>query len=426
MQNSFVETKVTTQFGRFNFRVYKNLFNNESIVLYTETLDPTVPVLVRIHSECITGETFRSLQCDCGPQLSKSLKLINKSKNGILVYLRQEGRGIGLFEKIKSYQLQQKGHDTFDANLMLGHQPDPRTYGMVKTILDDLGVTRINLLTNNPSKISETAKLGIEVVERIPLIILANVYNKNYLLSKKTKFKHLLSNKISNYFYQFHVDSADQVEEISKFLKDIKLDPFLKIYVGIVADHTSLLDEKEMVRIMLIFGACHSKGLTPVLHYSFRDSMNSIKDIHLIKKRMPFVEHLQLNDLPNPQDHAIKLACRLFYAYIPLSNENFDLVNDENFRKLIKKHHAFILLDNSKGKGIHDSKESFMGKIDLLLNYGLNDIALYGGFGPNSLDTYFELRRYYKINFSIGAQTNLQTDGQIDIEKVKLYLSQLI
>ncbi len=141
---------------------------------------------------------------------------------------------------------------------------------------------------------------------------------------------------------------------------------------------------------------------------------------------MPFVEYLQPNDLPNPQYPAIKLACQLFHAYIPLFNENFDLVKDEKFRKLIKKYHAFILLDNSKGRRIKESKASFMEKIDILLNYGLNDIALYGGFGPNSLKIYFELRHYYKFNFSIGAQTNLQTNGAVDLEKVKAYLSELI
>lgn len=373
-----------------------------------------------------TGETFKSLQCDCGPQLAKSLKLINMSKNGIFIYLRQEGRGIGLYEKIKSYQLQQKGHDTFEANLMLGHLPDARTYSMVKTILDDLGVTRINLLTNNPSKISETAKLGVEIVARLPLIIPPNTHNKNYLSSKQTKFKHLLSKINSHYFYEFPADSSTQIEEISTFLKTKKLAPYLKIHVAVRGDPTVFHDEKEVARLRDLFETCMSHKLTPVLHFTFRNSLNPHQDINLIKKRLPFVKHLQLNDLQASQYEALKLASRWFYSYMPFSDENFDLIHDDHYRKLMKKHHVFILLDNSKGRGIHESKDSYMAKIDTLLNYGLNDISLYGGFGPNYLDPYFDIRRYYKFNFSIGAQTNLQTNGEVDLEKVKAYLSELI
>lgn len=191
MKKIHVETKVATKFGVFNVRVYLDVSGKETVVLWTEELDKAQPALVRIHSECMTGDTFGSLQCDCGEQLSESLKQIVKSSNGILVYLRQEGRGIGLFEKIKSYQLQEKGYDTFEANLLLGHKPDERTYEMAKVALTDLNISRIRLLTNNPSKVSEISGLGIEVTERVPLIIRSNKYNRRYLTSKRDKFNHL-------------------------------------------------------------------------------------------------------------------------------------------------------------------------------------------------------------------------------------------
>lgn len=427
MKNLFTESKIATKFGFFNFRVYADLQGKETVVLYTEKINPSVPVLVRIHSECLTGDTFGSRQCDCGEQLERALIQINKSGNGALIYLRQEGRGIGLFEKIKSYQLQAKGYDTFEANILLGHRPDERTYENAKIALNDLGVKSINLLTNNPSKVSEIAKLGINVVNRIPLIMESNKYNKKYFSSKQDKFKHFFNDEVSYYFYQFHAETPNHVEQIGEFLKDKKRDPLLKICVGVSADHSTLNDKTSLLKIEDIFHVCNFyEGFVPILHFSFRNSVDPLKDIRTIKKKLPFVKYIQTNDVPKPELSAIKSACRSFLADIPLSDDNFDLIHNKSFRDNIKNYKAFILLDNSKGKGIRETKEALMKKIDALLKYGLNDIAIFGGFGPDDLDTYFELRRYYKINFSIDSETKLKTDGQIDIEKIKLYLSQLI
>ena len=416
-----------TKWGDFNFRVYADLQGKETIVLYTANLDASKPVLVRVHSECITGDTFGSLRCDCGEQLVQALELIQKSGNGAMVYLRQEGRGIGLFEKIKSYQLQDKGYDTHEANLLLGHRPDERTYEKAKIALKDLGVNKINLLTNNPAKISEMTKLGITVVGRVPLIIKSNRYNQKYFESKRTKFKHFFSSEVSYYFYQFHVETTKQIEEIGEFLKGRQRDPLLKICVGIYADHDSLANREDIVRLESLFQVCDFyEGFVPILHFSFKKSADPIKDLKAIKKLLPFVKYIQTNDLTLPDLEAIKLACRLFLADIPLHDGNFSLVENPDFRKCIVKYKAFVLLDNSKGMGIRESKESLMEKISSLLKYGLNDIAIFGGFGPDDLDTYFELRRYFRINFSIDAETKLKTDGHVDLEKIKTYLTQLI
>lgn len=427
MKALFTETKLATKFGGFNIRVYADAQGKETVVLSTEKLNTSTPVLVRIHSECMTGDTFGSLQCDCGQQLDKAFEQISKSENGALIYLRQEGRGIGLFEKIKSYQLQDKGYDTFEANLLLGHRPDERTYEKAKIALNDLEIKQIRLLTNNPSKVSEIAKLGIEVTERVPLIIKSNKYNQDYFAAKRDKFKHFFNAEVSYYFYQFHAETAQQVEQIGEFLKDKKHDPLLKICVGVATNHSTFEDSSEIARIEHIFQTCEFyEGFVPILHFSFKNSPDPLGDIKAIKKQLPFVKYIQTNDVPSPELETIRLACRTFLADIPLSDSNFDLVHDASFRKAITKYKAFILLDNSKGTGVRDTKEALMKKIGTLLKYGLNDIAIFGGFGPDDLDTYFELRRYYKINFSIDAETKLKTDGQIDIEKTKLYLSQLI
>lgn len=196
MRDNFVETLLATKFGTFEIRVYADVQGKETVVLRTESLDPKSAPLVRIHSECMTGDTFGSLHCDCGEQLERSLKQIDKHGNGILIYLRQEGRGIGLFEKIKSYKLQREGHDTFDANVLLGHEPDTRTYEKAKMVLNDLGVSRIRLITNNPSKVRDMEALGIEVSERVPIVVHSNKHNKRYLDAKRDKFNHFLDHEV--------------------------------------------------------------------------------------------------------------------------------------------------------------------------------------------------------------------------------------
>lgn len=148
-------------------------------------------VLVRLHSECLTGDAFGSLRCDCGPQLNAAMAQIQKAGAGAILYLRQEGRGIGLTNKIRAYALQDQGHDTLDANLMLGLPADARTYDMCKTMLDHVGVTDVKLMTNNSSKIAELKRLGLNVVARVPLYVGVNPLNEGYLATKKSRMGHL-------------------------------------------------------------------------------------------------------------------------------------------------------------------------------------------------------------------------------------------
>lgn len=424
-QEDFVQTKLATKFAKFCIRVYKGDPGQEILVLWTENLDVMQPILVRVHSECITGDMLGSLHCDCGKQLAKALQMIGK-EGGLCIYLRQEGRGIGLFEKMKSYQLQSEGYDTFEANILLGHKPDQRSYEMVKKILDDLNIARIRLLTNNPSKISDIAKLGVEIVERVPLVAKANKHSRMYLETKRKKFQHSPIQSTSHYFYQFHIDTAQHMHSIIEFIKQKRKDPLLKIGVGIAADCFSLISKNEIERISCIITCCDRwSECIPVIHFSFLKSSDILQDVKEIKKNWPSINRIQLNDLSLTVD-SLKRICKIVLVDIPLSDDNFALVHNAQFRHIVKKNKLFILLDNSKGKGLKESKESFTKKIDTLLTYGLNDIFLCGGFGPDQLDTYFEIRRYYRINFSIDAETNLKTNGKVDIGKIQLYLSQLI
>ncbi|MBI2424428.1 MAG: bifunctional 3,4-dihydroxy-2-butanone-4-phosphate synthase/GTP cyclohydrolase II [Candidatus Hydrogenedentes bacterium] len=188
------ETRLPTEHGDFTLIIYENdLDNQEHLALVRGDLrSAATPPLVRVHSECLTGDVFHSLRCDCGKQLHKSLELIAESGCGALVYMRQEGRGIGLINKIKAYMLQDQGLDTVEANVHLGFEPDSREYGLGAQILCDLGVREMRLLTNNPVKRSGIQGFGLDVVETVPLQIPVNSHNVDYMRTKKEKMGHLL------------------------------------------------------------------------------------------------------------------------------------------------------------------------------------------------------------------------------------------
>ncbi|MFG6095545.1 bifunctional 3,4-dihydroxy-2-butanone-4-phosphate synthase/GTP cyclohydrolase II [Leptothoe sp. ISB3NOV94-8A] len=184
-----------TQFGKFQIYAYRNLLDNsEHVAIVKGNPDTfgTQPVMVRVHSECLTGDALGSLRCDCQLQLQTALKMIENAETGIVVYLRQEGRGIGLVNKLKAYSLQDMGFDTVEANEKLGLPADQRNYGIGAQILNDLGVHQFKLITNNPRKIAGLKGYGLEMVDRMPLLIEANTYNSDYLSTKAHKLGHLL------------------------------------------------------------------------------------------------------------------------------------------------------------------------------------------------------------------------------------------
>jgi len=189
------ESNLKTEYGKFRVYVYRSLIDyKEHVALIMGDIKKAKNVLVRVHSECLTGDIFHSKQCDCGEQLDKSLKLIAERGCGVLLYMRQEGRGIGLTNKIKAYKLQEKGFDTVEANRKLGFESDLRDYGIGAQILADLGLKEIELLSNNPKKIVGLEGHGLKIVKRVPIEIRPNEINIRYLKTKKQKMGHIFNN----------------------------------------------------------------------------------------------------------------------------------------------------------------------------------------------------------------------------------------
>jgi 3,4-dihydroxy 2-butanone 4-phosphate synthase/GTP cyclohydrolase II len=185
--------KMPTDYGQFDLYLYRSLADNtHHIALVMGQITKTAPILVRVHSECLTGDVFGSRRCDCGNQLHDAMKMISREGRGVLVYMRQEGRGIGLAAKMHAYKLQEKGYDTVEANIKLGYGADLREYGIGAQILADIGVRKLKLMTNNPKKVVGLAGYGLELAGQVPIRVKANPHNKAYLATKKKRMGHSL------------------------------------------------------------------------------------------------------------------------------------------------------------------------------------------------------------------------------------------
>ncbi len=191
-----VKVKMPTEHGNFELVAYNQTTNDqEHLALVKGDWDKDEPIMVRVHSSCLTGDIFGSCRCDCGPQLQKSMEMIEKEGKGVIVYMNQEGRGIGLINKLQAYKLQEEGRDTVEANIELGFKMDERDYGIGAQILRDLGVGKIRLLSNNPKKRAGLIGYGLEIVDNVPIEIESNVHNKFYLQTKRDKMGHTLKLK---------------------------------------------------------------------------------------------------------------------------------------------------------------------------------------------------------------------------------------
>jgi len=187
------EARVPTSFGEFTAVSYSSIVDVQEHVAFVKgDINADESILVRVHSECLTGDVFGSNRCDCGDQVGLALEAIEKEGKGVLLYMRQEGRGIGIHNKLKAYALQDEGYDTVDANVMLGFAPDPRQYGVGAQILEDIGVKKMRLLTNNPTKRVGLEGFGLEVTDRVPIVAPYKDGNADYMETKRTRMGHIL------------------------------------------------------------------------------------------------------------------------------------------------------------------------------------------------------------------------------------------
>lgn len=186
-----ISVDMPTDYGDFILTAFKQIdTDQEHLVLQKGTWEPNEPILVRVHSSCVTGDIFHSLRCDCGEQLAKSMEMIEKEGKGAIIYINQEGRGIGLVNKLKAYKLQEQGLDTVEANLQLGFKMDERDYGVGAQIIREIGITKMRLMTNNPTKRAGLIGYGLEIVENIPIVVEPNPHNKKYFDTKRDKMGH--------------------------------------------------------------------------------------------------------------------------------------------------------------------------------------------------------------------------------------------
>ena len=187
------EVDMPTEHGHFHLIPFRQKDNGlDHVALVKGTWEANEPILVRVHSSCVTGDIFGSARCDCGDQLHKAMRMVETDGKGVVLYLNQEGRGIGLMAKIAAYKLQEQGYDTVDANIHLGYDPDERDYGVGAQILQSLGVSRMRLMTNNPVKRVGLEAYGLEIVENVPIEVEPNPYNERYLRTKKERMGHTL------------------------------------------------------------------------------------------------------------------------------------------------------------------------------------------------------------------------------------------
>ncbi|MFN3382340.1 MAG: GTP cyclohydrolase II, partial [Runella zeae] len=189
-----IAVDMPTEWGHFEMVAFRQTNTDDlHLALIKGTWEKDEPILVRVHSSCVTGDIFGSCRCDCGPQLHASMQMVEKAGKGVVVYMNQEGRGIGLINKLKAYKLQENGLDTVEANIALGFKMDERDYGVGAQILRDLGISKINLISNNPKKRVGLMGYGLEIVDVTPIEMLANPYNEGYLLTKRDKMGHRLT-----------------------------------------------------------------------------------------------------------------------------------------------------------------------------------------------------------------------------------------
>ena len=425
--------QMPTDLGVFDLWVWNNERGRELVARSIPNLDPRKEVMLRVHSECLTGDLFHSLTCDCGPQKDLALKKIQEHGNGAFIYHRQEGRNTGLFNKVRSYNLMQQGMDTHEALISISGHPDPREYSEVLKVLNTIlgnKKSAIRLLTNNPYKAIFLERHGYTLAVE-PLRAGASVHNALYTETKTQKFLH---NTVGYDPYASATlalaDIQEQADEITDLIRDVH--PRVgsrKLFIGIgLSSDSDLKDQKVLEDLEHFYSAAISRfeNIHLVLHMYYPASRGAQRNLIRFLARLTFPYSLQLRlplDAPAGFRVDVDLLDSLHAEHIifQIKENQLYLLEKKNFVEYFSSPNKFILLDESFGTG-KEEEEVMRAKILNVVSRGLSRIAVAGGFSAETAPRIHELEDYFKIPISVDAETKLRSNGHFDVEKAREYL----
>jgi GTP cyclohydrolase II len=421
-----VSTIIQTEFGTFTLYVKSNLEGKEVAAFVTQEFDPSSEVTLRIHSECLTGDVFHSLTCDCGPQKDASLKEIAKSKNGLFIYHRQEGRNMGLEKKIMAYNLMSKGVDTHEANIRLSGGPDDREYSQVIEIMRDLFVEEkpiIRLLSNNLYKKMILEREGYQVKLQ-PLEEGSSLFNYAYLETKRKKFMHYSNGYIP--YIGVTLPRENIIEAIEGIIKMMNTKVttrqgryvFLGIPISIEdVSNPKLVKElnsasvllKENTGVKIVFHLAYQKKR--VFHRKLKKFLNLLRHNYSLQVRVK-----QKVDLNMIDDLGAE------FLILQINGDQFDFLNADMI-EYFQGDRKYVLYDNSFGKGRHEGIREVKIAVNELLDIGVNHIAVAGGYNKENIREITMLEDYFKIPISVDAETGIQENKKLNMSDTCSYLS---
>ena len=433
-KQNIVSVELPTAVGNFRLHVWDGDRGRELVALSTPTLDAAREIMVRVHSECLTGDIFRSLACDCGPQKDLALQKIQEHGNGIFIYHRQEGRNTGLYKKVQSYNLMQQGMDTHDALLSLVGHPDPREYSDILTALSQLldnKKSHIRLLSNNPYKALFLERYGYQVALE-PLRTATSLHSAAYTDAKTQKFLH---NTVGYAPYTSITLSRGDIQQrlpsIATILSSVH--PWIearKLFIGLgmYPEKGDLSDAKLQSELETLHARVSKvQNAHLVLHMDYPLSRSAQRELKRFLGKLAFPYSLQFRlPISAPEGRIDVELIDSFHGehvIFQLKEEHFTLLEQKGFIDYFSSPNKFLLLDESWAKGTREDVAIKKTRILKLISRGLSRIAVAGGYGADNAPEIHELEDFFKLPISVDAESQLRTDGYVDEVKAAAYLS---
>jgi GTP cyclohydrolase II len=434
-KEKIVSMDIPTEFGLFTLTVWPGERGRELVALSTLELNPSKEVMIRIHSECLTGDVFGSHTCDCGIQKKLALEMIQKYGNGVFIYHRQEGRNMGLHKKVQAYNLMQKGMDTHQANIALVGYPDGRNYSDVLTVLSELLGGRkssIRLLSNNPYKKLFLTKNGYQVIAQ-PLTTPPTVHSAAYAETKEVKFLHGAHGNESYVgvtLYRGDIREAASLKKMLGALDLVNRGRHINLGVAVLQDKGDKRDQVFAQEINTFANAFAEMPETHiVLHTDYPATRSAYRDLQKFLASMTFPYSLQFRIQPGAElkvDTELIDSLHAERVIFQLRSNQFALLEQKDFKEYFSRPHRTLLLDESFGSGKKELFESTKARILSLVSCGMSRIAITGGYSSENVQEVFEFEDYFKIPISVDAETRLHSEGKLNLAEVEKYLWRII